>query len=217
LVIQTLNVTKAEYDFIETVDLMFMRKLLDAPLGTPKEMLYLELGCLPFRDIIQRRRLSYLQYLLQEDPHSMVHRFLDTQVKKKNPKDWVSTVLKDLEELKMDVNFVMIKEMKKSTWNNMINKLITENSLRKLNLVKSKHTKVLHLEHVFMKMKSYLVANKKSKLTQTRHARGKFRSVWAKLNKTVYLSLTPIFELRCWQLRVLHFSPVLLMVLNLTS
>ena len=103
------NVTKAEYDFIETVDLMFMRKLLDAPLGTPKEMLYLELGCLPFRDIIQRRRLSYLQYLLQEDPLSMVHRFLDTQVKKKNPKDWVSTVLKDLEELKINVNFVMIK------------------------------------------------------------------------------------------------------------
>ena len=110
------TVTKAEYDFIETVDLMFMRKLLDAPLGTPKEMLYLELGCLPFRDIIQRRRLSYLQYLLQEDPLSMVHRFLDTQVKKKNPKDWVSTVLKDLEELKIDVNFARIKEMKKSTW-----------------------------------------------------------------------------------------------------
>jgi hypothetical protein len=47
---------------------MFMRKLLDAPLGINKEMLYLELGCLPFRDIIQRRRLSYLQYLLQERP-----------------------------------------------------------------------------------------------------------------------------------------------------
>jgi hypothetical protein len=91
----------------------------------------------------------------------MVHRFLDTQVKKKNPKDWVSTVLKDLEELKIDVNFVMIKEMKKSTWNIMLKKLITENSLRKLNLVKSKHTKVLHLEHKFMKMKSYLVANRK--------------------------------------------------------
>ena len=72
----------------------------------------------------------------------MVYRFLDTQVKKKNPKDWVSTVLKDLEELKIDVNFSIIKEMKKSTWNNMLNKLITENSLRK-----RKHTKVLHLEH----------------------------------------------------------------------
>ena len=133
-----------------------MRKILDAPLGTPKEMLYLELGCLPFRDIIQRRRLSYLEYLLQEDTHSIVHRFLDTKVKKKNPKDWVSTMLKDLEELKIDVNFARIKEMKKSTWNNMLNKLITEKALRKLNLVKSKHTKVLHLEHKFMKMKVIL-------------------------------------------------------------
>ena len=73
------NVTKAEYDFIETVDLMFMRKLLDVLLGTPKEKLYLEFGCLPFRDVIQRRRLSYLQYLLQQDSSSMVYRFLEAR------------------------------------------------------------------------------------------------------------------------------------------
>jgi hypothetical protein len=35
--------------------------------------------------------------------------------------------------------------------------------------------------------------------TQTQHAHGKFRRVKAKLNKTVYLSLTPIFVLWCWQ------------------
>ena len=46
----------------------------------------------------------------------------------------------------------------------MFNQIIKENALRKINLVKNKHTKVLHLEHKFMKMKRYLVANRKLKL-----------------------------------------------------
>ena len=61
------NVTNAEYDYLETIDNTFLRKILKAPTATPKEMLHLELGCMPFRYTIQRRRLSFLHYLLNED------------------------------------------------------------------------------------------------------------------------------------------------------
>ena len=47
------NMTVAEYDYLETVDVMLMRNILNAPQATPKEMLYLELGCIPFRHIIK--------------------------------------------------------------------------------------------------------------------------------------------------------------------
>ena len=62
------NLTNAELDYLETVDLMFLRNILKTPKSTPKEMLYLELGCVPFRKIIQKRRMSFLYYILHKDP-----------------------------------------------------------------------------------------------------------------------------------------------------
>ena len=54
------NLTNAELDLLETVDLLLLRQLLKAPRGTPKEMLYLELGCIPFREIIRERRMGII-------------------------------------------------------------------------------------------------------------------------------------------------------------
>ena len=72
------NVTNGELDYLESVDLMLLRKLLQAPKSTPKEMLYLELGCLPLREIIRKRRLSFLFYILGQDPESLISRFFKT-------------------------------------------------------------------------------------------------------------------------------------------
>ena len=64
------NLTCAELDLLETIDLSLLRQLLKAPKGTPKEMLYLELGLVPFRDLIRGRRLSFLYYIVNEDSNS---------------------------------------------------------------------------------------------------------------------------------------------------
>ena len=49
------NISKAELDLIESVDLMFLRSILKTPNSTTKEMLYLELGCMPCRDIKDKK------------------------------------------------------------------------------------------------------------------------------------------------------------------
>ena len=84
-----------------------------APHGTPKEMLYLELGCLPFREKIRLRRLNFLHYILNEDDKSLIHKFFQAQLKKSNKKDWVSQIKKDLKDLEMDgQSFEDIKRIK---------------------------------------------------------------------------------------------------------
>ena len=45
-----------------------------------KEMLFLELGCIPFREIIRERRLGFLHYILNLDPKSMMYRFFKSQM-----------------------------------------------------------------------------------------------------------------------------------------
>ena len=54
------NVPKEELDLIESVDLIFLRTILKCPKSTLKEMLYLELGCLPYRNIIRQIIISVL-------------------------------------------------------------------------------------------------------------------------------------------------------------
>ena len=134
------NVSKAELDYLETVDELLLRRILKAPKTTPKEMLYLELGCVPLRNLIKKRRILFLYYLLHQDPGSMLYKFLETQLRNRNTKDWTSTVLKDLEELKWEINIDELKNMKKSGFKRMLNEKTEEKSLNDLNKLKKLST-----------------------------------------------------------------------------
>ena len=84
--------TKSELDLLETVDVQLLRNILKAPKTTPKEILYLELGCIPFRELLRKRRIPFCQYILKQSPDSMMFKFLETQIKTRKPKDWISQV-----------------------------------------------------------------------------------------------------------------------------
>ena len=159
------NVSKAELDYLETVDELLLRSILKAPKTTPKEMLYLELGCFPLRNLIQKRRISFLYYLLHQDPESMLYKFLQSQLRNRNIKDWTSTVLQDLKELKWDMNMDEIKNMKKSEFKRMLKEKTEEKSINDLNVVKSGHSKVKHLKHSMMQMRNYF---KQTSMKQTK-------------------------------------------------
>ena len=59
----------------------------------------MELGVVPFREIIRQMRLGFLFYILQENPSSVVSRFFEAQRQNPTPKDWVKTNLTDIREL----------------------------------------------------------------------------------------------------------------------
>ena len=99
----------------------------------------MELGCLPYKELVQKRRLLFLQYILNEDPDSIVAKFLKTQTMNPTKKDWVSTVKKDLENLDLNVTFEDIKVMKKSSFKNMLKQSIEKKALKDLEEKKSSH------------------------------------------------------------------------------
>ena len=103
------NITKAEINLIESVDLQLLRNIFNVPKSTPKEMLYLELGCLPLRYLIKKRRILFLHYILNEDNNSMIHRFLMTQIKTSKKRDWIVQVMSDLKELNLGEDLEKIR------------------------------------------------------------------------------------------------------------
>ena len=152
-------ITKAELELLESVDVTFLRKLLNAPRATPKEMLYLELGCIPFRELIIKRRILFMHYIVNEKPESMIRQFFETQLKNEKPKDWVKTVKKDLKDLKLEVDIEKFQVLKKSALKRILNKAILNMSLTRLNEIKANHSKVQKLSHEKLKMQNYLKAN----------------------------------------------------------
>ena len=152
------SITTAEIELLETVDVQFLRKLLNAPIATPKEMLYLELGCTPFRELIAKRRILFLHYILREG--SMIRNFFAVQSKNPKPKDWVLTVKKDLEELKLELDIENIKTYTKPTLKILLNKAISIKVMKRLNTLKENHSKVRNISHTSLKMQNYLKANR---------------------------------------------------------
>ena len=66
------DLTKAEIDEFEQLDLNLFRKILRVPVTTPKIALYLELGLVPISILIMGRQVRYLHYLVSKKKDDML-------------------------------------------------------------------------------------------------------------------------------------------------
>ena len=95
------DIKKADLETLEKVDESLLRQVLEAPCSTPKEMLHLEMGLLPIRFIIMRRRLNFLHCILNENSESLIYRFFKARLENPVKNDWAVTVREDLEHLNL--------------------------------------------------------------------------------------------------------------------
>ena len=72
-------------------------------------------------------------------------------------KDWVTTVLKDLELLGINKSFAEIKEMKKSSYNALLSKAINNVAFKELEKLKLSHSKVENVKHKMLQMRKYFM------------------------------------------------------------
>ena len=156
------NVSKSDVETLESVDENLLRKILEAPVSTPIEMLYLELGVVPIRFTIKERRLNFLWYILHEDKESLIGMVLRKQMESPGSGDWGQVVLKNLEELEMQMNVRDIEQISEEAFRRIVKEKINVKALEYLNLVKEGHTKVLHITHSSLEIQSYLEANEQT-------------------------------------------------------
>ena len=99
-----------------------------------------------------------MHHILNEDKDSMMFKFLQTQLKNKRPKDWITQVLKDLEDLRINLSLDDIKELKKSELKNIVNKAVSK-AYEDLTTLKESHSKVMKVKHFKLEMQKYLKFN----------------------------------------------------------
>ena len=154
------NVKQAELNLLETIDHQFLRSILKAPKSTALEMLYLELGCIPFSKIIMKRRILFAHYILNEKENSLLNRFFKTQLTNKHKKDWVTQVQNDLSKLDICQDFESLKQLKRVNLKCLLDKAIKEHAFQELTKKKENHSKVMNIKHKTLEMQKYLKTNK---------------------------------------------------------
>ena len=71
------NYTEKDIRILEQCDKMLLGKILECEANTSNALKYLELGIVPIRFEIMRRKLAFLQYILKQEKTSMMYKMLE--------------------------------------------------------------------------------------------------------------------------------------------
>ena len=114
------RLTLKQIKLLEKFDENLMRKILECPSKTPIHLMYLELGWLPVRFIVQSKRLNFLKYILNQSESTLVKQVFNEQ--KSNPKngDWIKNVESDLKKLKITLSYEDISSMTKASFKKIV-------------------------------------------------------------------------------------------------
>ena len=130
---------KREIDELEEVDKILIRNILNAPVSSCIESLYLELGLIPISIIIKARRISYFHYLVNLDEKEMLYQFFETQYKYPSKDDWTTQVVEDLKDFEIPEDFTFMRSKSKPAFSRILKIKTKEFALAQLLSLKSHH------------------------------------------------------------------------------
>ena len=152
-----LRLSKEDMKKLESIDLLFLRKLLKTPISTPKPGLYLDSGCVPLHYIIKGKRIMFLHHILTRDDDALINRVFWAQVRKPAKGDWCQVVREDLNDIGLtELSFDCIKEMNKAELKNLVNDHISSSAFDELQSEKVKLSKMTSLTYDKLEIQPYL-------------------------------------------------------------
>ena len=149
------------------LDRFLLRKILNTPMSTPVESLYLELGLLDIETILKARRINYLFYILRKSQSDMLYRFFIAQWRYPSKQDWAELVKKDLIDFNLPTELDLIKSKSEYTFKKLVIKKSKQYAFNNFMKMKTRHSKLKDLEYMELQMQPYL----KSKVLTVEEAR----------------------------------------------
>ena len=115
-----MNLSVKDVKLIEKSEEASLRDLVKTQCSAPRHILYLELGIVPARFVIKQRKVMYLKHILMQDESSLLKKVVNAQIKSPSKGDWISDIIKILEDLDINKTFEEIKIMPKKTLSNIV-------------------------------------------------------------------------------------------------
>ena len=152
-----LRLTQPEIKELESVDEIFMRKILEAPCSSPNSSLYLELGLVKIKYIIKARRILYLFYLLHCDDNDLVKKVLKAQQRNPVKGDWCLVVQEDMNDLGLEnITWDEIENMSKYKFKKQVKEAMIDTAFQDLIDAKNKLSKMKNLKYDKLELQEYL-------------------------------------------------------------
>ena len=112
---------------------------------------------MPIRFILTLRRLSYLQHILkQHENNTLLFQFFMAQLENPKYNDWVTTVMKDLEMVNIDLEIVEIRDMSEDKFKTLCKEKVKEKAFEYLIQKQKKRNPKHSIRYPCLEMSSYL-------------------------------------------------------------
>ena len=156
------NVTENEIREIERIEEKQMKNIFKAETGiqVPLHIMYLDGGQVPARYQIQRYKLNFMQYILQQDEESLMYQMLEAQINQPVKGDWFSECSKILDEFQITLGHESIKMMSRQDFKRLTKDKSEEKAFYELIHKKEKGSKGSTLKYgQKLQMADYLCPN----------------------------------------------------------
>ena len=107
------NLTEQNIRKLEQTDEILLSKILDCEANTNNIFKYLGLGVAPLRFEVMKRKVLFLQYILQQKKDSMIYKVFEATLKNPLKNDFVQTCEKYLKSLKINLSLTEIEKLTK--------------------------------------------------------------------------------------------------------
>ena len=101
---------------LEKPNKMLMKNILRRQRNPCTVFMYLELGFLPVKCVIMKKKLTFLRYIFNESMDSMLRKFYEVLKNDNRNGDFINIVQKDLNKREIELTENKIKEIPKTQW-----------------------------------------------------------------------------------------------------
>ena len=163
------NITNNDIQQLEASDNNLIHSvILECPKYTPVSIMFLDLGIIPIRYILKKRRTLFLQYILKQKSDSLLHTFFMSQNEKRLKGDWASLVEQDMVELDINMTFEQIQSMSVSQFKSYVKDKTNQAAFQWLMSEKDKKKSIYHIKYDTLCLQNYfktdLISTKQKKL-----------------------------------------------------
>ena len=161
-----INISQKDIKNLEKPDIMLQRKLLSES-GNPSIcFMNLELGILPVKYVLIKKRLAFLHYILNESMESLISKVFSALKEDCRRGDFVYQTNQDREKLNIILSNEEIKNISYLKWKDYINMKVKLAALDELNLENSTKEKTKNILFNKLEMRKYIQENKNTKTTK---------------------------------------------------
>ena len=135
----------SDLECLEIIDHKILRLITGAQAKVAVEMLYMETACLPVKDVISARRLSYLHTILSRHTDEITNQIYTGMKNQPLKGDWIHLVNNDMKNTNIKHDSITMSS--KLQFKKIVKSKIRHHAFKKLEALKQTHTKVKHINH----------------------------------------------------------------------